>query len=155
MHEALEDGFLRARNGGTKFALMWTNHPWLTLFPTVHVDGTRSFPHARDAPSRPEDIWRSFSYLISRYLHHPDYWRIDGKPVLVVWDSRRLVATFRADGTRRLLDGIVQRVHRPQHAADFDDAEQEQQQCGHDDAKLHRSAAIPALEQRIERAGQG
>jgi glycosyl transferase family WbsX len=107
MHEALEEGFLRARNRGTvKFALMWTNHPWLTLFPTVHGDGTRSFPHARDAPSRPEDVWRSMSYLIARYLHHPDYWRIDAKPVVVIWDTRRLVATLGVDGTRRLLDDM-------------------------------------------------
>jgi hypothetical protein len=107
MHEALEEGFLRARNRGiVKFALMWTNHPWLTLFPTVHVDGTRSFAHARDAPSRPEDVWRSLSYLIARYLHHPDYWQIDGKPVLVIWDSRRLVEAFGVEGTRRLLDDL-------------------------------------------------
>ena len=36
LHEALEQGFLLARNRNkVKFALMWTNHPWDILFPTV------------------------------------------------------------------------------------------------------------------------
>jgi hypothetical protein len=107
LHEALEDGFLKTR--GTRpvrFALMWTNHPWLTLFPTVHEDGTRSFLHARDAPVSAEGVWRSLTYMISRYLHHPDYWQLDGKPVIVIWDSRRLVETFGRDGTRRTLDEL-------------------------------------------------
>src|SRR5262249_34548711 len=101
LHEALENGFLKTRGPRPgKFALMWTNHPWLTLFPTVHEDGTRSFLHARDAPAAAENVWRSLTYMVSRYLHHPDYWQIDGKPVIVIWDSRRLVETFGRDGTR-------------------------------------------------------
>jgi Glycosyltransferase WbsX len=107
MHEALEEGFLRAPNcTDVRFAIMWTNHPWLTLFPTVHGDGTRSFPHARDAPDRLEDVWRSLSYVVARYLHLPNYWRIDGKPVLVIWDAGRLRGLFGLEQTRRLLDEL-------------------------------------------------
>jgi hypothetical protein len=105
LHEALEDGFLRATNlDEIRFALMWTNHDWQYLFPTVHSDGTRSFAHARNAPDRPEDVRRSMSYVISRYFHLPNYWRINGKPVLVVYDAPRLRSTFGVEGVRAMLD---------------------------------------------------
>jgi len=107
LHEALEDGFLRSQNrDGLQFAVMWTNHPWITLFPTVHPDGTRSFPHFRDAPDELHDVWQSMTYVISRYFQQPNYWRIDGKPVLVIWDPVRLTRLFGVDGTRRLLDEL-------------------------------------------------
>jgi hypothetical protein len=98
---------LRASNNlATRFAIMWTNHPWLTLFPTVHGDGTRSFPHASDAPDKLEDVWRSLSYVVARYFHLPNYWRIDGKPVLVIWDARRLCRLFGTNGARTLFEEL-------------------------------------------------
>jgi hypothetical protein len=107
LHEALEEGFLRAPNlDAVRFAVMWTNHPWLTLFPTVHTDGTRSFPHAREAPDRIEDVWRGLSYIVARYFHVPNYWRIDGKPVLVIWDGCRLRRLYGETATRDLFEEL-------------------------------------------------
>ena len=105
LHEALEDGFLRAPNvSDVQFAVMWTNHPWLSLFPTVHGDGSRSFPHACDAPDRIETVRRSMTYVISRYLHLPNYWQIEGKPVIVVFDASRLERLFGVADVCSLLD---------------------------------------------------
>jgi hypothetical protein len=107
-HGALEDGFLGAKNlARMRFAVMWTNHPWTKLFPTVHTDGTASWPPAFESPDgRLEDIWRSFSYLITRYLHHPQYWRLDGRPVICIWNVGSLRDGLGIDRTRDLLDDL-------------------------------------------------
>lgn len=120
LHEALEEGFLRARGRERmRFAVMWTNHPWYRWFPTAGWpasagdrlatfgtagQGAREFLHS--APEKPEEIWRSFAYLISRYLHDPAYWRLEDQPVVVLWEVPRLVKTFGVSGTRTLLDEL-------------------------------------------------
>lgn len=107
IHEALEEGFLRAPNvDRMQFAVMWTNHAWMNLFPNVHVDGTRGFPHRYDAPDTLEEIWRSIGYIIARYFHYPNYWRIGGKPVLVIWDPERLCSHLGVEGTIELLEAL-------------------------------------------------
>lgn len=107
-HEALEEGFLRSPNRELlRFAVMWTNHPWTTVFPTTHVDGTAEWPPAFEAPdTRQEDVWRSLSYLIARYLHLPEYWRIEGMPVVCIWEATRLLDAFGDSGTRDLLEDL-------------------------------------------------
>lgn len=105
--EALDEGFLRSSNNHRmKFAVMWTNHPWPIWYPTVQVDGTNRRIHALDAPEQPNQVWRSLSYMIARYFHQPNYWQIDGKPVLVIWEAQRLCATFGIAGTRQLFDEL-------------------------------------------------
>ena len=107
LHEALDDGFLRASNNRRlQFAVMWTNHPWPLWYPTVHVDGSHSRAHALDAPERPDHVWQSLSYMIARYFHQPNYWKIDGKPVLVIWEAQRLLSTFGVAGTAKLFDEL-------------------------------------------------
>jgi hypothetical protein len=107
LHEALDDGFLRASNNQRlKFAVMWTNHPWPIWFPTVQVDGTNRRSFALDAPERPDQVWQSLSFMIARYFHLPNYWKIDGKPVLVVWEAQRLRSTFGVAGTAELFDEL-------------------------------------------------
>lgn len=118
LHEALEEGFLGSRNHELlKFAVMWTNHDWTQLYPTVHTDGTNSWPPAfKSAGRRDEDIWRSLSYLIARYMHHPTYWQIDGRPVLCIWDATELHGRLGVEGTKRLLDELRAFAHKLGHA---------------------------------------
>ena len=104
LHEALDEGFLRSSNHErVRFALMWTNHTWTLQYPTVHGDGANSRPFSYDPPQRPEQVWQSISYMIARYFHQPTYWRIDGAPVLVIYEAQRLRDTFGIAGTRQLL----------------------------------------------------
>src|SRR5262245_22890745 len=71
LHEALDEGFLRASNNRRlKFAVMWTNHPWPIWFPTVQVDGTNRRSFALDAPERPDQVWQSLSFMIARSEEH-------------------------------------------------------------------------------------
>jgi hypothetical protein len=118
LHEALEEGYLGARNRDkTGFAVMWTNHPWAYWFQTAGVQPTDewltvwanelgAWEPTHPAPESSEDVWRSLSYIIARYFHEPGYWHLDGLPVLALWDLSLLLRTFGEDGTRALLDEL-------------------------------------------------
>ena len=105
LHEALENGFLRSENcEDVKFACMWTNHDWYVLYPTQLANGYRAYPPSYRAPDFSlEECWRSITYIISRYCHLDNYWRIDGKPVICIWDPNRLERSFGVEGTKKLL----------------------------------------------------
>ena len=106
MHEALEEGFLRSPNrDAMKFAVMWTDHDWPCWIENVLPDGRFDRRVTFPGPQhRSEDIWRSLAYIVCRYMHLPNYWRIDEKPVLVIFwpfllggvpESRRLLDDLR------------------------------------------------------------
>lgn len=128
LHEALEEGFLRARGRDrVRFAVMWTNHPWAYWFQTANVrpaddwlavwaNEMGAWEPTHPAPQSPEEVWRSLTYIIARYFHDPGYWRLDGKPVLAVWDVSLLLRTFGVDGTRALLDEMRALARKLGHA---------------------------------------
>ena len=110
LHEALENGFLRASNADEmKFACMWTNHPWYILYPTEQTDGKPVYPPSFQPPDiNLHECWRSLSYIISRYFHMPNYWKIDGKPVLCIWDPNRLEKMIGLPATVQLFADLRQ-----------------------------------------------
>ena len=82
---------------------MWTNHPWYVLYPTKRTDGSNAYPPSFDAPDfSKEECWKSLSYMISRYCHLENYWRIDDKPVICIWDARRLESKLGIAGVKQL-----------------------------------------------------
>lgn len=105
LHEALENGFLESSNKDyVKFACMWTNHPWYILFPTMQTDGVPKYPPSYLPPDKDLDTcWQSMSYIVSRYFHLPNYWTIDGKPVLCIWDPNHLEKSIGVAGTKKLI----------------------------------------------------
>lgn len=109
LHEALENGFLEARNSkDVKFACMWTNHPWYILYPTLKTDNKRAYPPSYDAPDfSQEEAFRSLSYIVSRYANQENYWKIDGKPVICIWDARRLESKLGLAGVKKLFGDLT------------------------------------------------
>lgn len=108
LHETLENGFLQSSNrNSVKFACMWTNHPWYVLYPTTITNGRNAYP-----PSYPpvdESLvacWRSLSYLISRYCHLDNYWKIEVKLVICIWDPNRLEKQIGVSGVKRLFTDL-------------------------------------------------
>lgn len=107
LHESLESGFLHARNRDRlKFAVMWTPHDWPIWTPTRSVTGSLMRELAVSGVEAPDDVNQSLAYLISRYLHQPNYWRIDGQPVVVIWELRKLEAAWGAENVARELERL-------------------------------------------------
>ena len=108
LHEALEQGFLLSQNRNeVKFAVMWTNHPWYILFPTVNTQDRAAYPPSFDSPDmNVAEAWRSLSYIVSRYFHYPNYWRINGKPVLCIWDPGRMVNRLGLKESKQLIEEL-------------------------------------------------
>jgi hypothetical protein len=105
MHEALEEGFLKASNcTNMKFAVMWTDHDWPRWVETYSPDGTFTRPITTQNPvHHVKEIYQSMAYCLSRYLHLPNYWRIDDKPVLVIFAPFIIGDVTRS---RKILDDI-------------------------------------------------
>lgn len=117
INRALDEGFLEAPNRERlKFGLMWANHDWLDIFPAKKdVEpkllyrggvGRRTFDEATD-------------HMIRRYFSQPNYWTIDGRPYLSIYEAwtlidglggmeaaREAIAAFRARAAAAGLPGL-------------------------------------------------
>lgn len=84
LEEALERGFLQAGNRDRmRFYLMWANHDATTLWDLEQSHDLRTiWPGAVDRPT----FDRIGSRWIGRYFGHPCYYRIDGKPVVSIYE---------------------------------------------------------------------
>jgi len=109
LNGALDAGFLGAPNNDQlKFALMWANHDWVSLFPRAHDAIPRLM--APGAASRPQ-FEAAVEYIIEHYLAHPSYWRIDGKPYFSIYELMTLMRGLGGlEATRRALDWFRERV---------------------------------------------
>jgi hypothetical protein len=105
LHECLERGFLCAPNRDRmKFALMWIPSDWPQWFPDQLQDGSIRRPLKHLGPKTPEDVRRSFLYLLSRYTAEPNYLLVDGKPFVAIWKLANLEHALGADGVRRFFE---------------------------------------------------
>jgi hypothetical protein len=112
LEEALNEGFLKARNNEQMdFYLMWTVH---------HVNGYM-WNHKRYPPD--SIVWSAdvdrenyeliVDRLIERYFSRPNYFRIDGEPVLSIYGLTNLVNCFGSlAGTRDALDYFRSEVRK-------------------------------------------
>ncbi len=90
LENCLNDGFLKAPNNGKmKFYLMWANHDATHLW-DIRLSDSVSDPIWQGAVSRKqfETIGRRW---ISQYFCRENYYRIDGKPVISIYDIHNLI----------------------------------------------------------------
>jgi len=109
-HEQLEQGFLRAPNRQKlRFAIMWANHDWTNDYPVPESgQGAVLYPQTySDA-----DMDRLADYLIEHYMREPNYWQIDGQPVLGIYDVLHLLRSFGEQKLRRALDRMKDHAAR-------------------------------------------
>ena len=118
LENCLNDGFLKAANRDKmRFYLMWANHNAGTLWDKRISDSENSVIWEGALP--PHEFRRAMARLIDRYFTQPNYYRIDGKPVFMIYDVPNLVrglggvdATrselewFRGECVRRGLPGL-------------------------------------------------
>jgi hypothetical protein len=97
LNDSLDKGFLGCEvNTKVKFALHWCNHPlgWWTL-----------------DQSRPE-LLKMTDLCCERYFNRPNYLRVDGKPVFMIYDISQLLAFGGFDGVKSSLRAMRGRAMR-------------------------------------------
>ncbi len=109
LEDALTRGFLAAGNrGALRFFLMWANHDATTLwdFERSHERGV-IWPGAVDAAG----FEAATDRMIARFFGQPSYYRVNGRPVLSIYELGTLMKGLGGiEGARRALDGLRDRV---------------------------------------------
>ena len=86
----LNDGYLKAPNNDrVKFYLMWANHDASTLWDIRLSD--RGDRIVWQGSQDRQEFERICDRLIDKYFSHPSYYRIDGKPVFMIYDLDTLI----------------------------------------------------------------
>lgn len=102
LEQCLNDGYLKARNNNkVKFYLMWANHTATSIWDKRTAEMNN--PIWTGAVSR--DVFdKIVNRTIERYFTHPSYYKIDGKPVYMIYDLVNLTDGLGGiENTRRAL----------------------------------------------------
>lgn len=118
LETCLNDGFLKAGNSGDmRFYLMWANHDAMQLWDkrNSHDQSTVVWQGSVDI----DEFKRLAKRNIERYFVLPNYYRIDGKPVFMIYDvpnfvkglggaehARNALDWFREEAVRAGLPGL-------------------------------------------------
>jgi hypothetical protein len=90
LEHALHDGYMKARYRHLlKFCLLWANH---------NAPKTSSF----------EDCIAVTRFWIEHYFRLPEYFTIDGKPVVIIFSPRRLTEDMGSEGVRKAFEAMRQ-----------------------------------------------
>ena len=92
METTLDNGFLKAENvSKMKFYLMWANHDAVNIWDTrlAHVKEDNVIWTGKVDREEFEKICKR---NIEKYFKHPQYYKIDGKPVFMIYDIPQLIA---------------------------------------------------------------
>ena len=103
LEQCLDNGYLKARNNDkVKFYLMWANHTATSLWDkrTSHL-GTPIWDGAVDRKTFEHIVHRT----IEKYFSHPSYYKIDGKPVYMLYEIPNLVRGL--GGVKETLDALA------------------------------------------------
>lgn len=103
LEQCLDNGYLKAKNNDrVKFYLMWANHDATTCWDKRTAElGTVVWSGRQD--EKQFDI--VCDRIISKYFSHPSYYKINGKPVFMIYDVENLIAGLGGiSETRRCLD---------------------------------------------------
>jgi hypothetical protein len=92
LEHALHDGYLKSRfRSLLKFCLLWANHN-------------------RPGSSSEQDLLAMLDYWMEHYFWRPEYLTLDGRPMVIVFSSRRLSRDLGPDGVRRALAAMRDRA---------------------------------------------
>lgn len=110
LEECLDNGFLKARNNKKiKFFLMWANHDAGSLWniEKSHLSNKVVWPGSVDRKTFDVVVDR----VISKYMKHKSYYKIDGKPVFSIYELGTLIKGLGGiEQTRQALDSFREKV---------------------------------------------
>jgi len=105
LENCLNDGYLKASNNDqVKFYLMWANHDANNLWNKELSDDFGDVINWRGDVT--EEIFKkNVDRWITKYFTHPSYYKIEGKPVFMLYDLYRFEKGFGgAEGAKKMLD---------------------------------------------------
>ncbi len=114
LENCLNDGFLKAKNNSRmKFYLMWANHDanhlWNKELADTEIFNETIWQGAVDEPTFDEVCDR----LIHKYFGLDNYYRIDGKPVFMIYDLGNLIKGLGgAENTKRKFDEFKEKCEK-------------------------------------------
>jgi hypothetical protein len=87
----LNDGYLKARNNNeVKFYIMWANHP-VNLVWDKRNAGKPNDSFIWSGKVDRDEFEVVCRRLINKYFSHPSYYKVNGKPSLMIYDLQNLV----------------------------------------------------------------
>lgn len=103
LENCLNDGYLKAPNRDrVKFYLMWANHDATTLWDPRNAESDTVVWSGRQNKEQFDTIC---DRLIEKYFKCPSYYKINGKPVFMIYDPCNLVAGLGGEeNARKALD---------------------------------------------------
>ncbi len=107
MEEALEQGFLKAKNRDKmKFALMWANHDRANRFRSKYMSNP---PTIMKNVHTADDFKAMLKYCIEHYFKQPNYYKIDGRPVFSIFRPMHIIDQLGgAENVKKLIDECAQ-----------------------------------------------
>lgn len=110
LENCLNDGFLKARNNGDmRFYLMWANHNATYLWDKRNSHDLETVIWRGDVT--PEIFAKICDRTIEKYFRCENYYKIDGCPVYMIFDTDNLIRTFgTTQATRQALDMFRQKT---------------------------------------------
>ncbi|HCS75037.1 MAG TPA: hypothetical protein DIW17_14325 [Clostridiales bacterium] len=103
LENCLNDGYLKAKNNRrVKFYLMWANHNVNNLW-DIRLSSEDNL--IWDAAVDRQEFERIANRIIEKYFTQPSYYKLEGKPVFMIYDTENLMKGLGgADATRSALD---------------------------------------------------
>ena len=104
METTLDNGFLKADNvDKMKFYLMWANHDVLNLWDTRLAKVKEENVIWTGKVDR-DEFEKICKRNIDKYFKHPQYYKIEGKPVFMIYDIPQLIAGL--GGIKETVDAL-------------------------------------------------
>ncbi len=102
LEQCLNDGYLKARNNDkVKFYLMWANHTATSIWDKRTAE--MNYPIWNGAVDR--KTFETVAHRTIEYFKHPSYYKIDGKPVYMIYELENLVKGLGGvEETKKALD---------------------------------------------------
>ena len=95
LEQCLNNGFLKARNKDEmKFYIMWANHDVRYTWDKRNSDNPPINPLLYRGAYTPYEFDCAVDYIINNYFSCPNYYKIDGKPVLLFYFLPNLLRGF-------------------------------------------------------------
>ena len=115
LEQCLNDGYLKAKNNHrVKFYLMWANHDVTHLW-DKRISNIEDNIIWRGATDR-KQFENVAHRVIDRYFGHEAYYKMDGKPVFMIYELANLVAGLGGvDATRKALEWFREAVGKAGH----------------------------------------